>query len=313
MFFMNDCLWIDATTEFMVWNLTMSSSSDLRELKKEIIEARGLIIKSNNLTNSLSAEVRSLGKRQSNSERLLTMNSWVAYVIFTVLIFTALQLIYNQRKGALEEALEAAEKRVASVEQKLAEVKKKESPKGKKQNADLMALYELINDHNRQGAIDAYEALDVTVLTPLEGKLLKDTVDRFSADLSMQHYARALELVDKSKYAEAVDEFRTSLRYKDDAGHATAARIHMANALRLQGKPREGIAVLQRLLEENLDRALADDAYWYLALSHEEAHQKDEARSVLRALMRQFPDSQYYRAARIRQAEIQLRLYSTRK
>ena len=65
--------------------------------------------------------------------------------------------------------------------------------------------------------------------------------------------------------------------------------------------------------EENLDRALADDAYWYLALSHEEAHQKDEARSVLRALMRQFPDSQYYRAARIRQAEIQLHLYSTRK
>jgi TolA-binding protein len=305
----NDSLWIDETVDFMVCNLTMPSSNDLRELKKEIIEARGLIIKSNNLTNSLSAEVRSIGKRQSNSERLLTINSYVAYIIFTVLIFTAVQLIYNQRKGALEETLQVAKERAVAAEQKLAKLKQEQSPKGKTKNADLMALYELINDHNRQGAIDAYETLDITLLTPLEGKLLKDTIDRFAADLSMQHYARALELVDKSKYGEAVEEFRTSLRYKDDSGHATGAKIQMANALRLQGKPREAIAVLQRLLEENLDRSLADDAYWYLALSHEEAHQKDEARSVLRALMRQFPDSQYYRAARIRQAEIQLRLY----
>ena len=68
--------------------------------------------------------------------------------------------------------------------------------------------------------------------------------------------------------------------------------------------------MLQRLIEEHLERDLSDDAYWYLALSHYEAHQRDEARSVLRALMRQFPDSQYYRAARIKAAEIQLHLYS---
>jgi TolA-binding protein len=113
------------------------------------------------------------------------------------------------------------------------------------------------------------------------------------------------------KYAEAVEEFRASLQYKADSGHATAAKIQMANSLRLQGKPREAIAVLQRLMEEHLDRELSDDAYWFLALSHEDAHQKDEARSVLRSLMRQFPDSQYYRAARIRQAELQLHLYSS--
>ena len=118
-------------------------------------------------------------------------------------------------------------------------------------------------------------------------------------------------MVGGEKFADAVEEFRTSLTFKGDAAHATAAKLEMANALRLQGKPREAIAILQRLLEEHLDRALSDDAYWYLALSHYEAHQRDEARSVLRALMRQFPDSQYYRAARIKAAEIQLHLYSS--
>ena len=39
-----------------------------------------------------------------------------------------------------------------------------------------------------------------------------------------------------------------------------------------------------------------------------EAHQRDEARSALRALMRQYPDSQYFRAARQKVAEIEIHL-----
>jgi len=36
---------------------------ELRELKREIIETRGLIIKTNNLTNALSADLKSIAKR----------------------------------------------------------------------------------------------------------------------------------------------------------------------------------------------------------------------------------------------------------
>jgi predicted Zn-dependent protease len=290
----------------------MDGPNELKEIKKEIIEARGLIIKSNNLTNSLAAEVRSIAKRQAGYERHISWNSIAAYVIFVVLIFVGLYLIYNQRQAGLEQAIAKVRARAEKAEKELGELKKTaKRSDGKSESEDLMALYQLVREHQRQEAIDAFEKIDPSTLTPLEAKLLKNAIDGFRADLSMQHYARGLDLLAEQKYAESVEEFRTSLKYKSDAGHATAAKIEMANALRLQGKPREAIAVLQRLLEEHLDRELSDDAYWYLALSHEDAHQKDEARSVLRALMRQFPDSQYYRAARIRQAELQLHLYSS--
>ncbi len=289
----------------------MPGANELKEIKKEIIEARGLTIKSNNLANSLSAEVRSIAKRQAGYERHMAWNSIVAYVIFVVLIFIGVQLVYNQRKVDLEEAVADATARAEAAEKELAALKKERGTQSKPQDEDLIALYDLINDRDRQAAIDAFEALNQDHLSPLESKLLKDAISGFRGDLSMQHYARGLELMDDEKYAEAVEEFRTSLRFKEDAGHVTAAKIEMANALRLQGKPREAIAVLQKLMEEHLDRSLSDDAYWYLALSHYEAHQRDEARSVLRALMRQFPDSQYYRAARIKAAEIQLHLYSS--
>jgi len=289
----------------------MESPGELREIKKEIIEARGLIIKSNNLANSLSAEVRSVAKRQASYERHFAWNSIVAYILFAVLAWVGVYLAYNQRNASLEDDLEAVEERAGTAEKELAKLKSASKEGGKTRDEDLTALFDLIHNADRQAAIDAFEALDRERLTPLENKLLERTISDFRNDLSMQHYARGLDLVAQTKYAEAVEEFRKSLEFKPDAGHAKAAKIELANALRLQGKPREAIAILQRLIEEHLDRDLSDDAYWYLALSHNEAHQRDEARSVLRALMRQFPDSQYYRAARIKAAEIQLKLYSS--
>src|SRR5262249_32349108 len=65
---------------------------ELRELKREIIEARGLIIKTNNLTNALSADLKSIAKRQQGYERRLVWNSATAYVVFVVVVFVALKL-----------------------------------------------------------------------------------------------------------------------------------------------------------------------------------------------------------------------------
>jgi TolA-binding protein len=291
----------------------MNSGNEIKEIKKEIIEARGLIIKSNNLTNSLAADVRSIAKRQTSYERHLAWNSIVAYIIFVVLIFGLVQFVYSQRHASLEDEVAIAKQRVAEQQKKIDEYKNQHRTDNKNQNEGLMVLYDLVHEREKQAAIDAYEALELDTLTPLEAKLLKDAVEGFRGDLSMQHYLRGLELAVGQKFAEAVDEFRESLRFKGDSGHATAAKIQMANSLRLQGKPREAIAVLQRLMEEHLDRDLSDDALWYLALAHQNAHQKDEALSVLRSLMRQFPDSQYLRQARVKSQDIKIHLYSSGK
>ena len=62
---------------------------ELREIKREIIESRGLVIKTNNLTNALSADIKSIAKRQQSYERRLTWNSATAYVVFVVVVFAA--------------------------------------------------------------------------------------------------------------------------------------------------------------------------------------------------------------------------------
>src|SRR5579885_3153796 len=70
---------------------------ELREIKREIIESRGLVIKTNNLTNALSADIKSIAKRQQTYERRISWNSAVAYIVFVVVVFAALKLAWDAR------------------------------------------------------------------------------------------------------------------------------------------------------------------------------------------------------------------------
>jgi len=68
------------------------SEDEFREIKREIIESRGLIIKTNNATSALAADVKSIAKRQAGYERRLTVNSATAYALFVILTFGGLKL-----------------------------------------------------------------------------------------------------------------------------------------------------------------------------------------------------------------------------
>src|SRR5689334_11221824 len=59
---------------------------DFRELRKEVNESRALTIKTHNMIGQLGADLKTLGKRQDRYERGLSLNSFVAYVLFTILL-----------------------------------------------------------------------------------------------------------------------------------------------------------------------------------------------------------------------------------
>ena len=171
-------------------------------------------------------------------------------------------------------------------------------------NDKLSTLYKLVQNRDRQAAIEIFRTINPDQLTSLEAKLLEDTIKDFKAELSTQHYLEGLDQLKNEDYTTAIKSFRASLKLNNNAVHATAVKIHMANATRLLGNPQEAIALLQQLITAHTDRTLSDDAHWYLALSHFEAQQHDQAGTVLKNLMKRFPDSQYFRPARIRVEEL---------
>ena len=80
-------------------NLTLDE--ELRDIKREIIESRGLIIKTNNLTNALAADLKSIGKRQQNFERRALWNSAAANLLFVVVVIAAVKFAWDARVDAV--------------------------------------------------------------------------------------------------------------------------------------------------------------------------------------------------------------------
>src|SRR5277367_4793987 len=78
------------------------ADDELHEIKREIIESRGLVIKTNNLTNALSADIKSIAKRQQGYERRLAWNIAPASAVFVVVVFAALKLAVDARVDSIE-------------------------------------------------------------------------------------------------------------------------------------------------------------------------------------------------------------------
>ena len=75
---------------------------ELRDIKREIIESRGLIIKTNNLTNALASDIKSIGKRQQNFERRAFWNSAAVNLLFSVGVVLVVKFAWDARVESVE-------------------------------------------------------------------------------------------------------------------------------------------------------------------------------------------------------------------
>ncbi len=104
---------------------------ELSEIKREIIESRGLVIKTNNLTNALSADLKSIAKRQQSYERRLWWNSATAYLVFVVVAFTFLKFAWDARVDAIKSETEQKTQESERLRKEVRDSEKREEDRGR--------------------------------------------------------------------------------------------------------------------------------------------------------------------------------------
>ena len=87
---------------------------ELRDIKREIVESRGLVIKTNNLTNALAADLKSISKRQLGFERRAFWQSATASVLFVVVVIALWRLTHSPY-GRVLSAIRQSETRAAHL------------------------------------------------------------------------------------------------------------------------------------------------------------------------------------------------------
>ncbi len=278
---------------------------ELRELKREIIETRGLIIKTNNLTNALSADLKSIAKRQQGYERRLVWNSATAYVVFVLVVFVALKLAWDARVDAVRAETEQTRQAVDRLSRELKESQKRDEERAKAE-ARAATFYELIRQGKRADVVEQFETLNKEPLTKTELAVFSDAVERARGELSIAAYHQGLDHARVGRWHEAAQSLEEALRYKDDASHSPLARYSLADAYRHLARQRDAIPILIQLSEASPDKEVMDDATFLLAQCLIDIQAWNDAKNTLRSFGRRFSDSPYFNQARMQLAEISL-------
>ena len=265
---------------------------ELREIKREIIESRGLVIKTNNLTNALSADIKSIAKRQQSYERRIGLNSATAYVVFVVVVLVALKVAVDARVDAIEATSKHLHDENARIKQELDGARQREA---ERQAAELEAakFYDLYKQGRRLDLIKGWEAMRTRPLSKAEAMFLADAVEKAKSEQSASLYVQGLDSVRLQRWQEAATSFEESLRFDESSPVASLTKLQLASAYRKLHRQKDAIPLLQQLAESTVDREAQDDALELLAWCQTEIEAYNDAKETWRTLLRKFPDSHY--------------------
>lgn len=279
---------------------------EVRELKREIIESRGLIIKTNNLTNALAADLKSIAKRQSSSERRSFLNSAVASALFVVVVIVVVKFAWDARVDAVERSSKAA---AARIDELKGEIEKKAAEESERTSAESVAasFYDIIRGGKDKELIEAYEGLRKDRLTATEQAFFRDSVNEARGRLSLGAYHQGLEATNGNRWAEAVAAFEESLRYDGSAAHSPSARLHLAGGYRKLNQQQKAIAILTKLSEASADPEVLDDAMFLLAECLIDIQAWNDAKTTLRNFIRRYPSSAFINDARTALASLSIK------
>jgi TolA-binding protein len=279
---------------------------ELRDIKREIVESRGLIIKTNNLTNALAADLKSISRRQLGFERRAFWNSAGANLLFVVVVIGVVKLAWDARIDAVTAETSGAKQKVTKLEKDVEEMKRRGDDRTRAESA-AAAFYELIRAERRQEIIEGFEAIRKEPLTRAEIAFFTDSVEKARAEISIKSYQLGLDHMRTGRWHEAAMAFEDAVQKKDTAAHTPSARLNLARAYRKLNRQRDAVPMLVQLSEASTDKEVMDDATFLLAECLIDIQAWNDAKSTLRSFIRRFPDSAFINDARMALADLSLK------
>ncbi|HLU65586.1 MAG TPA: hypothetical protein VKZ63_04895 [Kofleriaceae bacterium] len=250
----------------------------LTERVSEIGEAQD---RNDDAVHQLAGALSELVGRLRKQDRTISLNSFVAYALFTVLLGAAFFMLYRGRADGLVRdrdhavvALAAAEERAGQATAELAARKEAE-----KAAAEMV---ELLRDHRYKEAIAAEAGLEGKRLTPAEEQLIADAVLRAREELAGEGLARAREALGRGQEERAMKEAKAALEIAPRSAHTAQLHYVIGASLNKLGRAADSALELEKALSGGVDREI-DDARYLYATVLDKLGRREDARAAYRA------------------------------
>lgn len=279
---------------------------DLLEIKREIVEGRALSIKTNNLVSALSADVKSISKRQIGYERRMTLHSTAAYVVTVLVILGLSKVALDAQVGLVRSEAEQQKARLAALEK---EVKAAEQKTEKRNVAmrEASSLYDLITSREDKAILEKIPSALALELSPIERKVFEEAGRRARHNISVASYQAGVEHLTKGRYHEASIALRDAIDLEYDSPFTPSAMYQLARAFRALGEQKRAIPLLMTLTESGASAEVQDEATLLLAECQIDAELYSDAKVTLRQFLRRFEKSPLRLEARQKLSELELK------
>jgi Flp pilus assembly protein TadD len=274
---------------------------DVDALRRKLDEQGATLRRSHQALTALAESVGKMVEQQRKRDRRRSVDSFVAYILFTVLVAGGALLLYRSRVGDLERGrADAITDRDAARKQ--LEVVQKQARDRDDAAARAYATYQAVVAGRRSDVLAQVPELASLPLSPTERDVLADAVKQAKAHQLDEAIASGADAARRGEYAHAVTELRKAALL----GPPTAALHYWLGVSLVRGQA--GVADAAGAVDE-LRAALTaktdqQDARYWLAVALEAAGKPADARKEYEKFAAGQPMAPYAAQARQRWVEL---------
>lgn len=261
----------------------------LEGLRRRIDDQAILARKTQQQVAQLTDSIVALVEVQRRRDRHINLNSFVAYLIFTVLCATGFYLLYQSRADELadraEHAAGARDVAAARADELAAKLVAREQAEGA-----AWEVYQLLEAGKRNDAATKLDRLRDAPLSRTERALLAARSHDTSVQSGEAALATATSAFRQGRFGDVIAPLEAALVSERDAKRASAMRYFLGIAHAKAGALDKAVALLQVAVDANVEH---DDARFQLASALDRSGLPARAHDEYERFARQFPQSQF--------------------
>ncbi|MGC4114265.1 MAG: hypothetical protein QM765_06535 [Myxococcales bacterium] len=274
---------------------------ELAELRKEVLESRNLVIKTDNLLKNLFAELKSVAKKNDDQFRRTWFASAAAYLVFLGMAL-AVGVLGARASNASERArveqaqgeAELAKKKAEDLAAQLAKTQQ-DSQASRAATERAIAVYKILTEAEgeaRLKGVDELAKLDRNRLNLLEQKALDEKVRIAKVEIGQVSFDKGKNAHRREDWKTASAELRRYLALSPDGGDAVQASYLAGTALYNLKDWNGCVPMLERYTQQGRGQKGADYAYLLLGQALEALGQPDKAMDAYRKGVIEYPGSE---------------------
>ncbi|MBE7450486.1 MAG: hypothetical protein HS111_16785 [Kofleriaceae bacterium] len=269
----------DVRTEIRT-EIRTDGRGELEAVRRRLDDQAVLLRKHQQAVAELAESVGKVVVGQRRRERWINVNSFVAYLLFTVLLGGAFLTLYRSRARELVHARDAAVRERDSARDRARAL---DETVGRRDAgaAAAFAYYQLLEQGKRSEAVARYAELELDALTPTERAVFEQGHKQARAALVDAGYLAGLDAARDGDHGRAIAELRRALAYEDEGPRAAQMRYYLGVALVKSGDADKGRRELELALAGRVEQSGALDVRYWLAAALEALGEVAAARTEL--------------------------------